>query len=74
MPNFQSNVGQRLDQTVFGNSVRKLLETSESEGNPTKKETPEVLTLREFKLGSGGPQLRQVENVVPKIEFFIAAA
>jgi len=31
-----------------------LLENPVSEGNPTKKETPEVVTLQEFKLGSGG--------------------
>lgn len=74
MPNFQTNVGQRLDQTVFGNSVRKLLEIPVSEGNPTKNKTPEVIELQEFKLGSGGPQLRQVEHVVPNFELFIAAA
>ena len=34
--------------------VRKHLENPESEGNPIKKETPEVVQLQELKFGSGG--------------------
>ncbi|MEW5701577.1 MAG: site-specific integrase [Candidatus Zixiibacteriota bacterium] len=45
---------ERLDQTVFGGFVRKLLENPESEGIPQKHELPEVFPLQGVKLGSGG--------------------
>jgi len=54
MPNLDNDAARRLDKTVFGNFVRKLLENPVSEGNPSKKETPEVVQLQELKFGSGG--------------------
>lgn len=53
MPDQKSDVALRLDKTVFGNSVRKLLENSEFEENPTQKEIPKIIELRGFKIGSG---------------------
>ena len=50
---FENDAAKRLDKTVFGSFVRKLLENPKFEGNPTKKETPEVARLQEFKFGSG---------------------
>ena len=54
MPNLENDAARRLDKTVFGSFVRKLLENPVSEGNPSKKETPEVVKLQELKFGSGG--------------------
>lgn len=53
MPNLENDAAQRLDKTVFGSFVRKLLENPVSEGNSPKKETPEVVELQEFKIGGG---------------------
>ncbi len=53
MPNLDNDAARRLDKTVFGNFVRKLLENPVFEGNPAKKETPEVVELQELKFGSG---------------------
>jgi integrase len=54
MPNLENDAARRLDKTVFGIFVRKLLENPVSEGFSPKKETPEVVKLQEFKVGSGG--------------------
>ncbi len=54
MPNLENDAARRLDKTVFGNSVRRLLENPVFEGNPTQKETPEVFGLQEIEFGSGG--------------------
>ncbi|MCP4702967.1 MAG: hypothetical protein GY865_00025 [candidate division Zixibacteria bacterium] len=53
MPNLKNDAARRLDKTVFGGFVRKLLENPESEGNSPQKETPEVVRLQELKFGSG---------------------
>ncbi len=53
MPNLEYGAAKRLENAVFGNSVRKLLENPESEGNTLKAETPEVVRLQELKFGSG---------------------
>lgn len=53
MPNLENNAARRLDETVFGNFVRKLLENPVFEGNPAKKETPEVVEPQELSIGSG---------------------
>jgi len=44
------------------------------EEKPTQKETPEVVTPREFKLGSGGALLCEVEEDLPEVEVFVSAA
>jgi hypothetical protein len=49
----QKKLAERLDKTVFGNSVGKLLANPISEGNPAKKEIPKVIKLQGFKFGSG---------------------
>ncbi|MFH1891482.1 MAG: site-specific integrase [Candidatus Zixiibacteriota bacterium] len=54
MPSLENDAARRLDKTVFGNFVRKLLENPVSEGFSPKKKTPEVVELQELKLGSGG--------------------
>ena len=54
MPNLENDAARRLDKTVFGSFVRKLLENPVSEGFPTQKETPEVVELQGLKLGGGG--------------------
>ncbi len=54
MPNLENDAARRLDKTVFGNFVRKLLENPVSEGNSPKMRTPEVVELQGLKLGSGG--------------------
>jgi len=54
MPNLENDAARRLDKTVFGNFVRKLLENPVSEGFSPKNETPEVVELQGLKLGSGG--------------------
>jgi integrase len=53
MPNLENDAAWRLDKTVFGSFVRKLLENPVSEGFSPKNETPEVVELQGFKLGSG---------------------
>lgn len=53
MPNLENDAARRLDKTVFGHFVRKLLENPVSEGNPAKKRTPEVIDIQRLKLGSG---------------------
>jgi len=53
MPNLENDAARRLDKTVFGSFVRKLLENPVSEGTSPKKETPEVIELQELKFGSG---------------------
>ena len=53
MPNLENDAARRLDKTVFGSFVRKLLENPVSEGNSPKKETPEVVELQGLKLGGG---------------------
>jgi hypothetical protein len=54
MPNLENDAARRLDKTVFGNFVRKLLENPVSEGFSQKSKTPEVVELQELKFGSGG--------------------
>lgn len=54
MPNLENDAARRLDKTVFGNFVRKLLENPASEGFSQKMETPEVIELQGLKIGSGG--------------------
>lgn len=54
MPNLENDAARRLEKTVFGNFVRKLLENPVSEGFPRKKETPEVVEPQGPKFGSGG--------------------
>jgi len=54
MPNLENDAARRLDKTVFGNFVRKLLENPVFEGDPTKIKTPEVFEHQGLKLGSGG--------------------
>jgi len=54
MPNLENDAARRLDKTVFGSFVRKLLENPVFEGNPTPKEIPEVVELQGLKFGSGG--------------------
>jgi len=54
MPNLENDAARRLDKTVFGSFVRKLLENPVSEGNSPKNKTPEVVKLQELKFGSGG--------------------
>ena len=53
MPNLENDAARRLDETVFGSFVRKLLENPVSEGFSLKNETPEVIELQGLKLGSG---------------------
>lgn len=53
MPNLENDAARRLDKTVFGNFVRKLLENPVSEGFPSQKEIPEAVTLQGLKFGSG---------------------
>ena len=54
MPNLENDAARRLDKTVFGSFVRKLLENPVSKGFPLNKQTPEVVKLQGLKLGSGG--------------------
>jgi hypothetical protein len=67
MPNLENDAARRLDKTVFGNFVRKLLENPVSEGNSAKIRTPEVVELQGLKLNlvSGGTQ-RSKRTVVPQ--------
>jgi len=53
MPNLENDAARRLDKTVFGSFVRKLLENPVSEGNPTQNKIPEVVELQGLKFGSG---------------------
>lgn len=53
-PGTQKEAAERLDETIFGNSVSKLLANPIFEGNPAKKEIPEVIELQGPKFGSGG--------------------
>ena len=53
MPNLENDAARRLDKTVFGNSVRKLLENQVSEGNPTQTKIPEAVRLQGLEFGSG---------------------
>lgn len=53
MPSRQNGAAHRLDQTVFGNSVRKLLENPVSEGIPTKGETSEAQEPQRLNLVAG---------------------
>jgi hypothetical protein len=54
MPNSQNDAGMRLDRTVFGDFVRKLLEKPPSEGIPPKNGTPEVVEPQGLNLVAGG--------------------
>ena len=54
MPGAATDAGDRLDEAIFNLNGRKMVENPKSEEIPTKKETPEVVTPQEFKLGSGG--------------------
>ncbi len=54
IPNLENDAARRLDKTVFGSFVRKLLENPVSEGNPTQKEIPEAVGLQGLRFGSGG--------------------
>ncbi|MFH1699216.1 MAG: site-specific integrase [Candidatus Zixiibacteriota bacterium] len=53
MPNLENGAARRLDKTVFGSFVRKLLENPVSEGNPTQNKIPEAVKLQGLKFGSG---------------------
>jgi len=53
MPNLENDAARRLDKTVFGSFVRKLLENPVSEGNPTQNKIPEAVGLQGLKFGSG---------------------
>ena len=53
MPDAREEDASRLDQTVFGGFVRKLLENPVSEGNPTQNKIPETVELQGLKFGSG---------------------
>ena len=46
--------GYELDETVFGNSVSKLLANPVLEANTQKNETSEVIIPQRFEIGSGG--------------------
>jgi len=48
MPGTPNETGVRLDQAVFGDFVRKMLEKSASEGLPAKKEIPEAFEPQGF--------------------------
>lgn len=48
MPNLENDAARRLDKTVFGNFVRKLLENPDSEGFSPKKEIPEAVGPQGF--------------------------
>lgn len=54
MSDGNNEAANRLDRTVFGRFVRKLLENPVSEGIPQKNELPEVFPLQGVKFGSGG--------------------
>lgn len=54
MSDGNNEAANRLDRTVFGGFVRKLLENPVSEGIPPKNELPEVFPLQGVKFGSGG--------------------
>ena len=53
MPNLENDAARRLDKTVFGSFVRKLLENPVSEGFPTQNKIPEAVGLQGLKVGSG---------------------
>ena len=53
MPNLENDAARRLDKTVFGSFVRKLLENPVFEGNPTQNKIPEAVGLQGLKVGSG---------------------
>jgi len=53
-PGTQKEAADRLDETVFGNSVSKLLANPVFEANPQKNETSEVVIPQRFGIGSGG--------------------
>lgn len=53
-PGTQKEAAERLDKTVFGNSVSKLLANPVFEEIPQKKETSEVSLSQRFAIGGGG--------------------
>lgn len=53
MPDLENDAARRLDKTVFGSFVRKLLENPVSEGKPTQNKIPEAVRLQGLKFGSG---------------------
>ncbi|MEA3297452.1 MAG: hypothetical protein U9R56_06265 [candidate division Zixibacteria bacterium] len=54
MPNLENDAARRLDKTVFGSFVRKLLENPVSEGKPTQEKIPEAVGFQGLKFGGGG--------------------
>ena len=54
MPNLENDAARRLDETVFGASVRKLLENPANEETPVHEKAPEVLKLQRLDLVAGG--------------------
>ena len=54
MPNRENDAARRLDETVFGDFVRKLLENPASEGSPHKNKSSEVLEPQRANLVAGG--------------------
>jgi hypothetical protein len=58
MPNLENDAARRLDKTVFGSFVRKLLENPVFEGQAPKEEIPEVVKLQGLSLVAGGQNSR----------------
>lgn len=54
LPGTQKESAERLDKTVFGNSVSKLLAKPVFDEKSPKKETSEVATIQRLKIGGGG--------------------
>jgi len=52
-PGTQKEAADRLDETVFGNSVSKLLANPAFEANPQKTKPPKLLSLRGLDLVAG---------------------
>ncbi|MCP4632157.1 MAG: site-specific integrase [candidate division Zixibacteria bacterium] len=53
MPNAHNEAAEKLDQTVFGNFVRKLLENPTQRGLPQKQEAPKLMYFRDLKYSGG---------------------
>ncbi len=53
-PGTHKEAARRLDQTVFGNSVRRLLEEPANQDSTVYNEAPEGVALQGLRFGSGG--------------------
>ncbi len=53
MPNLENDAARRLDKTVFGSFVRKLLENPATEGCSIKEKAPETITFQGLRFGGG---------------------